>query len=600
TWNFDDGTSVSTEANPQHNFASAGTYNVCLTVTNDCGENTICQEVTVSNSSSVQIIIGGASDAPGASVRIPVSIQGTDNIATISGTLGLSDPDLATITHITSGAISPQFNPDNQSFSFVANGTAGVDLTGDINVLFFVHLDLGQAPGASDILLTNSPLSLEVSAVRGGVPLLLPASYLPGFVDVTTNVLGNIQSMAYTTNGVVVDQVTFQLSEPNGSYVIDLPENQDGIAGTLAGLNMDRMYYIEPVKTTDYRNGLSSFEIFLAQRYLLGQEVPEITNPLQVVALDMNCSQHFSNIDLLIMQTLLVEDINEVPACNSWTFIPDSHIFPADWQTGRNVFPVPRRAEIVLEGDNLVTFTGIKTGDLLGDADASRSSGQLPLVVALPEQLTAGETYELDLQLTNSADLVALQGVLKVDPSLEILQATAADFTNVRLNDQTAARGELRLSWFSNSGEAKTMDAGATIVKLVVRATRSGRSAAGLIDLVGQRGFAAAAHNGAYQRLTPSVRIISPAASFPAFQFLGAAPNPATDFVDLRFTLPVQTPIHLQVFDALGRPLVQRAQTFTAGNQRLRLDTRALPAGAYYYQLRAGTEVVTGKLVLRQ
>lgn len=50
-WDFGDGT-TSTDQNPQHTFAEAGMYNVCLTSTNSAGSNTECQEVNVVITSS--------------------------------------------------------------------------------------------------------------------------------------------------------------------------------------------------------------------------------------------------------------------------------------------------------------------------------------------------------------------------------------------------------------------------------------------------------------------------------------------------------------------------------------------------------------------
>src|ERR1051326_3061195 len=46
SWNFGDG-NTSAQEFPQHTYSSAGTYNVCLTVTNQCGSDTICEGITV-------------------------------------------------------------------------------------------------------------------------------------------------------------------------------------------------------------------------------------------------------------------------------------------------------------------------------------------------------------------------------------------------------------------------------------------------------------------------------------------------------------------------------------------------------------------------
>jgi len=45
SWDFGDGTPVSNNANPTHIYAASGTYNVCVTVTNNCGSNTTCQTI---------------------------------------------------------------------------------------------------------------------------------------------------------------------------------------------------------------------------------------------------------------------------------------------------------------------------------------------------------------------------------------------------------------------------------------------------------------------------------------------------------------------------------------------------------------------------
>ena len=50
SWDFGNG-NLSTLQSPQHTFTSAGTYNVCLTVTDGCSSNTSCQMITVTNCS---------------------------------------------------------------------------------------------------------------------------------------------------------------------------------------------------------------------------------------------------------------------------------------------------------------------------------------------------------------------------------------------------------------------------------------------------------------------------------------------------------------------------------------------------------------------
>lgn len=51
-WDFGDG-NTSTEENPFYSYSAAGTYTVCLTVTNDCGANSVCENLSFSDVLSV-------------------------------------------------------------------------------------------------------------------------------------------------------------------------------------------------------------------------------------------------------------------------------------------------------------------------------------------------------------------------------------------------------------------------------------------------------------------------------------------------------------------------------------------------------------------
>ncbi len=600
SWNFGDGSPLVAGPNPQHIFSSAGNYEVCLTVDNGCGSATACKNIDLTPPSSAQIVIGGARSFPGNDVRIPVSVQGMSNLATIAGTFSFNDPSVATITHLSAGIIEPQYNSDNSSFSFVANGTEGIALDGETNLLFYIHLQLGNNPGITDLNLISQPIQLEVSAVHDGTPMLIPVTYLPGLIEVSSSLVGNISSRAMTTDGNEVEGTSFLLSEPDGSFTIDLPVDENGIASTLAGLSMGRMYYIEPVKRTDYANGLSSFEIFLTQRYLMGFDVPQITDPMQVVAMDMNCSQSVSTIDLFVMQNLLLNDgLTEVMDCNSWTFVPNSHVFADDWNTS-GVFPTPRRAQVMLESDTMVAFTAIKTGDILNDADPGRSQGSLPMNVELPEQFVAGRIYDLTLSLAETQDLVSFQSEFKVADGLEIINVRTGELSDLEVGDHLSSRGLVRTSWFSQTGETRALNAGAEMVKLAVRATETRSSAPGDIIVNNTAGFISEAHDADLRRFVPTINSVLNTEGISAFRLVGAAPNPANDYVEVRFELPRAGNTELTLFDALGRVVIRRQQMLDGGAQHFRLDTRALAAGAYHFQLVAAGEAATGKIVVRR
>ena len=61
SWDFGNGSTPATTANPSHTYAAAGPYTVCVTVINDCGSNTACNTIQAGGGNSVANIPGFAS-----------------------------------------------------------------------------------------------------------------------------------------------------------------------------------------------------------------------------------------------------------------------------------------------------------------------------------------------------------------------------------------------------------------------------------------------------------------------------------------------------------------------------------------------------------
>ncbi len=53
-WDFGDGT-TSTDENPSHTFPSAGNYTVCLTITDECGTDSLCQDVLATSLTTLRV-----------------------------------------------------------------------------------------------------------------------------------------------------------------------------------------------------------------------------------------------------------------------------------------------------------------------------------------------------------------------------------------------------------------------------------------------------------------------------------------------------------------------------------------------------------------
>lgn len=84
-----------------------------------------------------------------------------------------------------------------------------------------------------------------------------------------------------------------------------------------------------------------------------------------------------------------------------------------------------------------------------------------------------------------------------------------------------------------------------------------------------------------------------------ALTFDGAFPNPFNARTELRFELPQDGPARLVLFDLLGREVALLLdRSLTRGPHTIGWDAGSLAGGVYFAQLRAGSAVLTRKVVL--
>jgi len=84
-----------------------------------------------------------------------------------------------------------------------------------------------------------------------------------------------------------------------------------------------------------------------------------------------------------------------------------------------------------------------------------------------------------------------------------------------------------------------------------------------------------------------------------SFQLHGVAPNPVRTQATIRYDVPGEKDVTIEVFDALGR----KVRTLVDGEaqkgaQTARFEAGSLSSGVYVYRIRAGEEVESRKLVL--
>lgn len=152
-WDFGDG-NTSTLQNPDHTYATAGTYTVCLTVTNSEGSDTVCQSVSVTAAPTAAFIFA---DQGGGVVAF--TDQSTNNPTSWLWDFG--DGNTSTLQNPTH-----TFVPDaNYTVCLTVTNTAGADITCQTvaftaqPVAAFSYTDNGGGNISFQDMSTNSPTS---------------------------------------------------------------------------------------------------------------------------------------------------------------------------------------------------------------------------------------------------------------------------------------------------------------------------------------------------------------------------------------------------------------------------------------------------------
>ncbi|GJM33130.1 MAG: hypothetical protein DHS20C18_21310 [Saprospiraceae bacterium] len=607
-WNFGDD-NTSTDQDPIHTYETPGTYQVCLTVTNVCGTETHCEDVTVTMPGSIVMLdVGEAAGASGSTVQVPVYIYNCNLMVSLAGSLELENSTIATIVGVNPGMITPQYNAANSTFNFYSNTGQGVNLqTGDI--LFYLSVQLAGNGGAeSDIMLSDSPLTIEVGGMNGNVPTVLPHTTLGGHVSIATT--GAIIGTVETWQGEALANTNIHI-EGNNTNLAEVT-NTFGTY-TMPNLPLGEMYTISADRNMAPSNGLSTYALFIGQRFILGMEPAQIYSPYQIIAGDANCNNGFTTLDLFIIQQLIIGATDNFAQCPSWVFVEGGNTMP-DVFDAYNVFPYSNQSTMMVMHDTSVNFIGVKVGDILGDASPDpfadeevddRNDEELNWHTS-NQQIAAGEYFDIPVTSSNFDAVVSYQSGISFPTDrmsfAEFLPGESAGLSNVVVGTSNVDEGELRLSWFNIDGNEYTASTNEVLFTLRFRAETDIDDLNGLFT-VSDRFIRPEAHNQLGEARDIVIEITELSTDTETEEAMGYRlyqnrPNPFNHTTTIRFDLPQSMDIVLTIHDNLGRVIKEIKGGFITGKNEVTLEDLHLEGGVYYYTLKAGNFADTKSMVI--
>ena len=401
-----------------------------------------------------------------------------------------------------------------------------------------------------------------------------------------------ITGVIETEGAEPVADVDVQLSGSNQSNMMTGNDGQYGFAVTTGG-----DYTVTPVKDVDPLNGVTTFDLVLITKHILG--VQSLDSPYKMIAADANKSKSITTFDLVQLRKLILFIDTEFPANTSWRFVDKAYVFPDPTNPWVEEFPEVINFNNVTADELDSDFIAVKVGDVNGSAQPNFASS------AEDRTVTGSLVFDIDdVELENGAlytvnfkardfNVLGYQFTLNYDrTALEFVQVEPALANNDNFGLTLLDKGAITTSWNENNVK---LENGEVVFSLTFKANRKVKLSEALS--VNSRFTPAEAYKPNGDLL--DVELAFNGALAGTFELYQNTPNPFSAETVIGFNLPQASTATLTITDVSGKVVKVLTGDYAKGYNEIKLKRSELPAGGiFYYQLDTPTDSATKMMLL--
>jgi hypothetical protein len=421
------------------------------------------------------------------------------------------------------------------------------------------------------------------------------ADFCVARVNVQDN-MGNCSASSATVAGVLKTEANQGLEDAsvsltgNGVTMTETTDKQGQF--TLAGVPTPGDYVVSALKDNDHLNGVSTFDLVLINKHILGLE--PLNSPYKMIAADANNSRSITTFDIVELRKLILGIYTELPNNTSWRFVDKDFVFPDPNNPFKTPFAETKELKNLTANALANNFVAIKVGDVNGSAVPSslmsadeRTVGTL-LFDVKDRAVKAGEVFTVTFE---AAEVV--QGYQFT------LNHAGLELVNIEPLTEGMTLGHFGV--FAQESAVTTSWDGEVPAKfaLTFRARTSGELSR-LLGVSGRITKAEAYGKGA-ERLAVAFRFNGaqgPTITGVGFELYQNQPNPWLSRTQIGFHLPEATEAVLTVYDETGRVLFVQKGQYGKGYNAVTLDRSVLDVtGVLYYELKTSKDSATRKMI---
>ena len=390
---------------------------------------------------------------------------------------------------------------------------------------------------------------------------------------------------------VNVDNMTPVTTTNDGSFLFNVAQNSN--------------YTVTPQKTMTPLNGISTLDLVLMSRHILGFDL--LTSPYKIIAADVNKSGSVSTLDIVELRKLILHINDSFINNTSWRFVDKNFVFPTPSNPFETVFP-ETHSFVGTDSNNQANFVGIKIGDVNASATTNaltgteehNTTGTLNFNIT-DQSLTAGTTHTVEVRAKDLRNTQGFQFTLNFDAAaLTLTDVKSGELQGLTADNfglTTAQNGIITSSW---NGNASNVNDETVLFRLTFRAN-SNVLLSNVIS-INSRFVTAEAYTLQSELLDVNLQFNNKEGNSVAannFELYQNQPNPFSSKTSIGFNLPAAGDATLTIMDAAGRILKTWSGSFAKGYNELNVNKMELnTTGILYYQLNTATSTATKKMII--
>ncbi|MEE9374629.1 MAG: T9SS type A sorting domain-containing protein [Saprospiraceae bacterium] len=353
-------------------------------------------------------------------------------------------------------------------------------------------------------------------------------------------------------------------------------------------------YEINAVKSDNHLNGVSTLDLVLIQKHILGLET--LSSPYKIIAADINSDEKVSAIDLVQLRKLILGIYDELPDNQSWRFVDATSSF----DDVNHPFPFTETVNVDFLTHNVVNedFIAVKIGDVSGNAIANSllASGRNNEQITLTAQditVNVGQRVRVAISSEEFEHMNALQFTMGLS-GLEYVGVESGSL-DISENNIAVFEGRITAAWYN----VEFVSSDATLFTLIFNALDNTTLSNALS--IGSDITKAIAYNN--NNVGADVALAFETGdglrNGETFELFQNQPNPFNNITTIGFQLAEAGTARMTVFDVTGQIVTTMQGQYSRGYNEMTLSKSNLNAsGVLYYQLESGDFTATRKMIL--